>query len=361
MKHYSRYFCLLLAFLLSGNLTYGQGFTQATSKKARTLDDYQARTLKGIAAMEPDPEHLRDKQDRLFVTADFLPSWVRVTYKGSTRPIPKFKKEALRQWARLYAGFPEHYTEPYQTEMLFVENGVGYWLAVPTKSLPQLRKQFKKDETLDLYLIRVGGAITAEKYDWTLLVEHFGKPVTAAAEMMFREMRYRKPPLVELIFDVVLRNDRAQPRWFLLPSHMYPEKPGIPFKGGVDTLEVFAPRGKRRVIIGRFLGTGGFQALLLPAHAAVRLRMFPISYWGDVPDQLQVEIVIAKSLTIGGEDAATWFKLNPTSSAGADISENPTNSSRMIRSRHTPDNREVATSIEQDQRITLQVSLRERN
>ena len=40
-------------------------------------------------------------------------------------------------------------------------------------------------------------------------------------------------------------------------------------KGGVDTLEVFAPRGKGRVRIGRFLGTGGFQALLLPPGADI--------------------------------------------------------------------------------------------
>jgi hypothetical protein len=189
-------------------------------------------------------------------------------------------------------------------------------------------------------------------------VQCLGQP-RPPAEIKFVEMHFRKPPLVELIFDVVLRNDRARPRWFLLPSHLYPEKPGIPEKGGVDTLEVFAPHGKGRVIIGHFLGTGGFQALLLPAHAEIHLRALPISYWGDVPDHLQVEIVTAKRLTVGGKDAATWFKLNPTSSVKADISENASDSNRMIRSRRTPDNREVTTYIEQDQSVKLQVSLRE--
>lgn len=182
-----------------------------------------------------------------------------------------------------------------------------------------------------------------------------------ASEMTFREMRYRKPPLVEVYFDVVLRNDRGQSRWFLLPSNLYPERPGIPTKGGVDTLQVFAANGKGRVIVGHFLGTGGFHALLLPGHAEVRLRMFPISYWGDLPDLLQVEIVTAKRLTIDGKDAATWFGVNPTSSVRADISENPINSNLMIHSRHTPDNREVTTHFEPDQRIKLRVSLREGN
>ncbi len=275
--------------------------------------------------------------------------------------IPQFKKEAIRQWARLYAGSIEHYTEAYQSEMLFREGGVGYWLTIRKNS--RLSKQeLRKGEALNLYLIRVGASIVGVKYDWTLLVEDFREAETSrpAAEIKFREMHFRKPPLVELIFDVVLRNDRAQPRWFLLPSNLNPEKTGIPTKGGVDTLEVFAPRGKVRVIIGRFLGTGGFQALLLPAHAEIHLRALPISYWGDVPDHLQVEILTAKRLTIDGNDAASWFKVNPTSGVKADISENPTDSSRMIRSRRTPDNREVTTHIDSDLRIKLQVSLRER-
>src|SRR5207249_2414368 len=94
-----------------------------------------------------------------------------------------------------------------------------------------------------------------------------------AAEIKFREMHFRKPPLVELIFDVVLRNDRRSPRWFLLPSKLGPGQASME-KGGIDALEVYAPRGKGRVRIGHFLGTGGFQALLLPPHAEIRLRNF---------------------------------------------------------------------------------------
>src|SRR5438132_662426 len=117
----------------------------------------------------------------------------------------------------------------------------------------------------------------------------FSQTPRPPAEIKFREMHFRKPPLVELVFDVLLRNDRAQPRWFLLPSNLGPGHASIGEKGGVDALEVFAPRGSGRVVIGHFLGTGGFQALLLPAHAEIHLRALPISYWGDVPDRLQIE------------------------------------------------------------------------
>jgi hypothetical protein len=114
MKHCPVHF-VLLAVLVCSSFAFGQDASQAGNKKPRSLDDYQPRTLKEIVAMKPDPKDLRDKQDRLVVTADDLPSRVRVTYTGSTRLIPQFKKEAVRQWARLYAGSIEHYTEPYQS------------------------------------------------------------------------------------------------------------------------------------------------------------------------------------------------------------------------------------------------------
>jgi hypothetical protein len=351
---------VFVAFLLCGSLASGQT-SQAGNKKPRTLDDYQPRTLKEIADMKPDPKDLRDKQERLVVTGDILPSVVQVTYTGSTRSIPQFKKEAIHQWARLYAGSIEHYTEPYQSEMLFIEGGKRYWLAVQKESA-LAKRELSKGEALKLYLIRVGAAIVGDKFDWTLLVEDFREEETSrpAAEIKFREMHFRKPPLVELIFDVVLRNDRTQPGWFLLPSNLGPGHAAIGEKGGVDTLEVFAPRGKGRVIIGHFLGTGGFQALLLPAHAEIHLRMFPISYWGDLPANLEIEIVIARRLMIGGETAESWFGRNPMSSVTADISEEAESSMRIRHSRRTPDNKEVASAIEADRRFRIQVSLEQK-
>jgi hypothetical protein len=180
----------------------------------------------------------------------------------------------------------------------------------------------------------------------------------APAEIAFREMRLRKPPLAELNFDVVLHNDHTEPRWFLLPGNLGPGSSSLATKGGVDTVEVFAPHGTGRVIVGHFLGTGGFQALLLPAHAQVRLRMFPISYWGDVPDRLEVEVVIAKRLMIGSEPAAAWFKLNPTCSSRADIAEGALSLTRMIRSRHTSDGKETGTLIEGERRFKIEVFLK---
>jgi hypothetical protein len=172
------HFVLWLALTLVGGVIYG-GDGQAGLKRPRGFEDYTPRSLKAIAAMKPDPNSLRDKQDKLVVTADDLPSRVRVIYGGLTRPIPQLKKEIISQWARLYAGAVESYTENYQSEMLFIEDGVKFWLAVPKNSSLFPMRSFRKGEALDLCLIRFGAVVVGDKYDWTLLVEKSRKADTA--------------------------------------------------------------------------------------------------------------------------------------------------------------------------------------
>jgi hypothetical protein len=180
--------------------------------------------------------------------------------------------------------------------------------------------------------------------------------IRPAAEIKFREPHFRKRPLVDLVFDILLRNDRSEPRWFLLPGTLEPKPASFNDHGGVDTLEVFAPQGRGRVIVGHFLGTGGFYALLLPAGGEVRLQQLTMSFWEELPDQVQVEVVIAKRFTIGGEKGEDWFGIDPMSSVKADIEESA--ESHMVRSRHSAANKEVATIIEEDGRLQLQVPLK---
>jgi len=177
------------------------------------------------------------------------------------------------------------------------------------------------------------------------------------AEVKFRNMRAGKPPLQYLSFDVVLRNRERSARWFLLPSNLGSGHGPIGEAGGVDALETYSPRGNGRVIIGRFLGTGGFSALLLPGNAEIRLRQFPISFWGELPDSLEIEVVIAKTLKIGDQTAESWFGPRPMSSVKADITEDAEDVRRMHGSKRTPDNKEVRTVTEGVRRVKLQVSL----
>jgi hypothetical protein len=176
MKRKPSHVVLLLVLLLGGNLVYGQDSLGPKPKKPRTPDDYKPRTLKEVAAEGSGAESRGNKEETMTVYADILPSRVRAMRTGSVRPLPQIKKEVLRQWARLYAGSPEGYTEPYETEMLFVESGVEYWLAVKKKALPQLEREFKTGEAVNLYLIRVGAAKVSDEWELMLLVESFNKP-----------------------------------------------------------------------------------------------------------------------------------------------------------------------------------------
>jgi len=176
LKRKSPHFVLLSALLLGGYLVYGQDSLGPQPKKPRTSEDYKPRTLKEVAAKGSDSASLGNKEETMVVHADILPSRVRATYAGSAREFPQIKREVLRQWARLYAGFPEGYTKPYETEMLFTESGTEYWLAVKKESLPRFEQELKKGEAVDLYLIRVGAARTSNEWESVLLVESFRKP-----------------------------------------------------------------------------------------------------------------------------------------------------------------------------------------
>lgn len=178
------------------------------------------------------------------------------------------------------------------------------------------------------------------------------------AEFRFVDEQFGKPPLIRFYFDAVLCNKSSKPKWFLLPSNLGPDRKTIRTAGGVDAIEVFRPRGVGRVVIGRFLGNAGFQALLLRPGARVQLRRLQISYWGERPDQLQAEVIVAKSLKIGGEDASRWFGIESRSRSKVDITENATDTMRMVHSRRTPDNREVPVEIGESESLTLQIDLK---
>jgi len=174
MKYKRLYITLLGLLIFNIHHTFAQDPPGPHPKRPRTPDDYKAGTLKTLALKGSDSR--TNKEETMLVYDDILPTRVRVTYAGSARPIPQIKKEVLRQWARLYAGVPESYTEPYETEMLFIEKGDEHWLAVRKDVLPRLKQSLREREEMDLYLIRVGGALVLRTWEPLLLVENFQKP-----------------------------------------------------------------------------------------------------------------------------------------------------------------------------------------
>jgi hypothetical protein len=173
MKSIVVQFILILACALCAGPSRGQDPLGPRPKKARTLDDYQPRTLKEIGAASK-AESSRGGAE--VVLGNLFPSRLRVTYNGSARSLPKSKKDVIHSWAQRYAGAPEHYTVPYGTELLFNEGGREYWLAVNKELLPQFKAELKKGESLDLFVIRLGGIRTKGQWEWVLLVEKIAKP-----------------------------------------------------------------------------------------------------------------------------------------------------------------------------------------
>ncbi len=212
----------------------------------------------------------------------------------------------------------------------------------------------KRPGLLDDYQSRTLKTISLVMPEMSDLRDVQGSLDKSPADVKFVDLRPGRPPLAYLTFDVRLRNDSGSSRWFLLPSNIGSGHEPIGGKGGVDALEAFLLLRTGRVTLGHFLGTGGFNALLLPAHADIRLRRFAISYWGELPDSVPIEIVIAKSLTIGSESAESWFESSPLSSKNADILTDADRAMRLGKTKHTPDNKEIAPAIDVERRVALQ-------
>jgi len=154
------------------------------------------------------------------------------------------------------------------------------------------------------------------------------------------EQRLVRPPKRELIVDIAVTNDRDRPRWCLLPATLPKATDGGVF--AVETASLIptrppglTPTSTRPVLLGHFLGRGGFQALLLPPSGSVRLRRLRIAAWGSQVEPL--EIILAAQVAIGDEDIAEWFPERPEVEAGADVGE----SGDLVWSRRNKDFQEV--------------------
>lgn len=140
-------------------------------KRARTPEDYQAGTLKELAAKSASDETRSNKEETMVVDPNLSPTRVRAKYAGLTAGTPTAKAEVIRQWARLYAGAPETY-KSYEVDVAFTENGSPYWLTFRKKTLTSFWKS-AWTKPVDLFLIKMGGIKQGDKWVPVLLVESF--------------------------------------------------------------------------------------------------------------------------------------------------------------------------------------------
>lgn len=161
-----------------------------------------------------------------------------------------------------------------------------------------------------------------------------------------------RPPMHTLLCEVALRNLADHPRWFLLPSIVATTWSRPP--GGVSSVEVSAYAGQGRVVVGAFLGNGGFRAAKLPAHAEVTLRRFDVPLWqDDLPASVPFEVVAADAVTIVGQPIESWFTADPTSDPRATVEDGT-----MISARSNPDLAESPVALTGAERRKVELALR---
>jgi hypothetical protein len=176
-----------------------------------------------------------------------------------------------------------------------------------------------------------------------------------AVEATFAGKRPARPPLLNVDVDVTLRNADSSPRWFVLPTYLPESKED---RGGVDGVELHEMSGSGRAVVGKFLGTGGFQAVLLAPGAEVKITKLTVGVWqqgGPLKGALPIEVVIAKDLTVGGEPAEKWFGTVAAASdkqVSGDFSK-----SRISGSKTTDDHGEVPVVFGGERRVTVDVTV----
>lgn len=162
---------MLLLSLIGATITYGQG-----EKKPRTVADYKPRRLRDLTTLVPETFRTAlaergvegNKDLKVIVHGELFPSRVKVVYTGTQRPLLEDKRNLIASWANQFAGMPEFYTAPYQTELLFTENGENHWLVV-RKDL--LEHDWKQGEALELCIIKMGNVKIGDELEPVLLVE----------------------------------------------------------------------------------------------------------------------------------------------------------------------------------------------
>jgi hypothetical protein len=173
--------------------------------------------------------------------------------------------------------------------------------------------------------------------------------------LRFLERQAMRPPLENLVFDTELINRSPEPTWFIFPITLGPnDEPTA--EGGVNGLEVFRIAGHGQLILARFLGMNGFQALRLPAGGEVRLERLKIGLWSEERvDAVSIEVAFARNIMIDSQTADTWMGLEASCSLRAEVNSEDALSLSV---KQTPGLECLPVSLLDEQRRRIAVDLR---
>lgn len=137
--------CLFLALLLITTHTLGQ---QPTTED--TWSRYRPDKLSSIIKAHTNPAEQPNKG----VDWGSDPVRARVIYTGISRPTLKAKQHFIAFYMESL-GTPEA-AKKFMTEMLFIEDGVKFWLPIQDVLLPYFKKELHKEESVVLFADWIG-------------------------------------------------------------------------------------------------------------------------------------------------------------------------------------------------------------
>src|SRR2546428_4713691 len=159
---------------------------------------YQPRTLDQIiknhaTKVLDDPDILMNFPDgsTAVLARDSFTSKVKVTYTGQSRSISPKRKEIISNWLTVtYPDRRDEYFKLLDTEFLFTETLIEYWLPVQNPLIQPLQEELKKGDEVTLYVAWVGARKESGKVDWLFVVNRFSKEYAflASGEYTYKVM-----------------------------------------------------------------------------------------------------------------------------------------------------------------------------
>jgi hypothetical protein len=161
-KHISCSFFVLIFIFSFHSIAWSQ----------KDWDKYKFRTLAEVISFNQEATDqilqtakLEEKQD--FIGADLFYSRIRLEYVGAPRAISNNHRDLIKLWARLQ-NIDKKVIDLYESEALFKECGVEYWIPVQKKIADDNLKKLKSGEMVTLFVIYVGG----RKDNGTMKLDH---------------------------------------------------------------------------------------------------------------------------------------------------------------------------------------------
>lgn len=165
----------------------------------------------------------------------------------------------------------------------------------------------------------------------------------------------QRPPLSLLYFDIRLYNPAGVARYYLLSDKL--SATAEPGDYSIDVAYVYELSGQGRALVVHFAGSSGFFALLLLAGAQIELRNLPLEFWGEVPDQVTITVIIGEDLKIAGQAAEDWLDINPGSGLNAAVDAGALSDQlAVIKSKSVPAKDRAAVSLAAAEELRLLVS-----